>query len=355
MGASCAREWESDDMVRYANTAQVVEDMLEIIERHGQWREEEAKHLLSQSKCNKALDADAKSKILKRNCWKKGEEKLMYWGISYGSIPGQTFSAMHPERVSRVVIDGVLDPLDYYSGSWLKNLQDSDKIITSFCEYCYAAGPQRCPLWTGNSGADIEARLTDVMLSLKNDPIPVPSFGTRGPEVVTYGDALLQMLSAMYFPFAWAEKFFDVLLQLEAGNGTTIAYQKQAVQKAEVISEACEREGPFSDSCVSSTYISGMGPSQVVACMDAGGRSNFTKREFKGYLKELHEQSRWISTSWSRNRLNCVGSTVKPAWTFEGRGLSDWNLGVEMLTELQVRFMGIRRTQCLSLAIRMIL
>ena len=41
MGASCAREWESDDMVRYANTAQVVEDMVEIIERHGKaWRVE---------------------------------------------------------------------------------------------------------------------------------------------------------------------------------------------------------------------------------------------------------------------------------------------------------------------------
>jgi hypothetical protein len=79
---------------------------------------------------------------------------------------------------------------------------------------------------------------------------------------VTYGDALFRILSAICFPIAWAEDFFPILLELEAGNGTQIAYQKQEVQKAEVISAACERDGPFFDTCVSSTYIAFMGAFQ---------------------------------------------------------------------------------------------
>jgi len=46
LGASCSRKEDEYDMVRYVNTAQVVEDMVEIIERHGEWREDEAKRLM---------------------------------------------------------------------------------------------------------------------------------------------------------------------------------------------------------------------------------------------------------------------------------------------------------------------
>jgi len=35
---------------------------------------------------------------------------LNYWGISYGTVIGQTFASMFPERVGRVVLDGVVDP-----------------------------------------------------------------------------------------------------------------------------------------------------------------------------------------------------------------------------------------------------
>lgn len=339
MGASCSRQWEEEDMVRYVNTAQVVEDMVEIIERHGEWREEEARKILGRGHCHEGSSkSEGREEDAERTRWKKGEEKIMFWGISYGSVLGQTFASMQPERVSRLVIDGVLDPDDYYSGSWLRNLQNSDMIITKFCDYCYAAGPEKCPLYTGHSGADIEVRLENIMMNLKTNPIPVPALGTRGPEVVTYGDALLQMLTAMYFPFAWAEYFFDVLVELEARNGTRIAYQKQAVQKAEVVSETCKKAGPFSDTCVSSTYISGMGPNQAVSCMDAGGASNFTREDFKEYLATLKKQSKWISTSWSRNKLACVGYTVQPAWKFDGNKPTKLFLRKEILTDRRSNF-----------------
>lgn len=64
-----------------------------------------------------------------------------YWGLSYGTIIGQTFAQLYPTRVGRFVLDGVLDAEDYYAGLGLKNLQQADKAFSTFFEYCSKAGP----------------------------------------------------------------------------------------------------------------------------------------------------------------------------------------------------------------------
>jgi pimeloyl-ACP methyl ester carboxylesterase len=43
-----------------------------------------------------------------------GEDKLNFWGISYGTILGLTLAGMFPDRMGRVVLDSVVNPYDYY-------------------------------------------------------------------------------------------------------------------------------------------------------------------------------------------------------------------------------------------------
>ena len=63
----------NEHLGQYVSTASVVRDMVEIIERHGEWREKTAKEILSKSK-----DQDVAA-ILQRTAWRKGEEQLQYW------------------------------------------------------------------------------------------------------------------------------------------------------------------------------------------------------------------------------------------------------------------------------------
>lgn len=50
-----------------------------------------------------------------------GEDGLIrYWGYSYGTLLGATLSAMFPDKVDRVILDGNINPNDYYRGLYVK-------------------------------------------------------------------------------------------------------------------------------------------------------------------------------------------------------------------------------------------
>ncbi|MGD9961650.1 alpha/beta hydrolase [Nocardioides sp.] len=45
-----------------------------------------------------------------------GDDKLTYYGISYGTYLGQTYAAMYPDNIRALIIDGVLDPVAWATG-----------------------------------------------------------------------------------------------------------------------------------------------------------------------------------------------------------------------------------------------
>lgn len=74
MGASCQREGDENDMARYANTAQTANDMLEFVERHGDWREKMASVIMVAEN----VPPEEQMAIVERTARKKGEEKIQY-------------------------------------------------------------------------------------------------------------------------------------------------------------------------------------------------------------------------------------------------------------------------------------
>lgn len=77
---------DREEISKHMNTPVVVADMVEIIERHAEWRSKEAESLL-ESKQGQVSTAgkvgshtDSRESVLTRTQWRKGEEKLNYWG-----------------------------------------------------------------------------------------------------------------------------------------------------------------------------------------------------------------------------------------------------------------------------------
>ncbi|KAK6221354.1 hypothetical protein LQW54_001453 [Pestalotiopsis sp. IQ-011] len=323
LGASCARgEGEGEDgegILRHANTAQVVGDMVEIIEREGEWRAAEAERLVAESHLGD--DEELQSEIIQRTAYRPGEEKLQYWGMSYGTLIGSTFAALHPDKVGRVVLDGVVDPADHYAGAWLTQLLDSDKVVTKFSEYCFRAGSEKCPLYTEPSPSAVEDRFTAILMGLKDNPIPVVPPGA-GPEIITYGDVHLYLLSSIYFSFAAAETFWDMTTALEERNATAPALVDMALQKqarlvpAPTCDENDNNESRSQQLPCALPHNSMLGPNQAIGAMDINGTpASLNRTSFAAYLSELGAQSKWVSPSWARNKLSSLGyGSLRPAW-----------------------------------------
>ncbi len=74
------------DIRKYASTASVARDMVEIVERHGEWREKEAERLMSEGRTSPGRQFSKSAvevpEVLKHHV---GKEKLNYWGFSYGT------------------------------------------------------------------------------------------------------------------------------------------------------------------------------------------------------------------------------------------------------------------------------
>ncbi|RHW27394.1 alpha/beta hydrolase [Nocardioides immobilis] len=83
-----------------------------------------------------------------------GEEQVSYYGVSYGSLLGQTYAAMFPDRVRAMIVDGVLDPVEWTSGHdpglpmtyRLRSGRGSYEAITSVLNECDRVGRARCVL-----------------------------------------------------------------------------------------------------------------------------------------------------------------------------------------------------------------
>ena len=126
---------------RFMGTTSVARDMIEIIERHGEWREEIAEMTL---KARSDISSKQIQSIRARTIYTKNAEQLQYWGFSYGTVLGYTFASLYPDRVQRMIFDGIANFSDYRAGNWQSMLFDAERIIANFTRECELAGPERC-------------------------------------------------------------------------------------------------------------------------------------------------------------------------------------------------------------------
>ena len=98
---------EENSILRHLSTPAVAQDMLSIIDAWDAWRAETGQDVDDEEVIPEVQDPAGEA--LESTYSLNTKSKLVYWGFSYGTLLGATFAAMFPNRVGRVVLDGVVD------------------------------------------------------------------------------------------------------------------------------------------------------------------------------------------------------------------------------------------------------
>ena len=122
-----------------------------------------------------------------------GERQINFYGFSYGTYLGQVYATMFPQRVRRMVWDGVVNWRDVW---YEANLNQDVAFDRNMGIYFQWLADHDAVYHLGTTGAAVKARWYDMLAKTRQAPLG----GKIGPDEWT--DAFLQ---AGYYVYGWED------------------------------------------------------------------------------------------------------------------------------------------------------
>ncbi|KAF2666509.1 alpha/beta-hydrolase [Microthyrium microscopicum] len=151
-----------------------------------------------------------------------GQKDLVYWGFSYGTLLGQTYASLFPERSRRVIIDGVVNQFDWYENVFdAESLEDTDAVFGGFLDECIKAG-KNCSLSAlGKTKDELWHKILKRADELSEQPLSVyvnsTVYGSLDYEDIIYK----AIFPSLYKPANWYD-LADRLTKFLNGNATDL-------------------------------------------------------------------------------------------------------------------------------------
>jgi pimeloyl-ACP methyl ester carboxylesterase len=123
-----------------------------------------------------------------------GDEKLNYFGASYGTYIGATYAGLFPKHVGRMVLDGAVDPLADPHQVALDQTKGFEDALGAYLQYCIDQG--NCPL--GDTVDDGKQRLLDFFKQVDQEPL-----STSSGRDLTESAAFLGVVVPLYSRDSW--------------------------------------------------------------------------------------------------------------------------------------------------------
>ncbi|WP_223167579.1 alpha/beta fold hydrolase [Nonomuraea sp. SYSU D8015] len=139
-----------------------------------------------------------------------GDEKLNYFGLSYGTHLGAVYATHFPQNVGRFVLDAAFDPTVTFEERAVTQATGFDRAFEAFAKDCVA---QSCEL--GADPAAVEKTVEKLLDGLKDKPLKV------GNRELTYGLAQLAVITPLYAKATWPMLEQAVAAAIK-GNGTAL-------------------------------------------------------------------------------------------------------------------------------------
>jgi pimeloyl-ACP methyl ester carboxylesterase len=266
-----------------------------------------------------------------------GDDKLHYFGISYGTELGGVYAHLFPEKVGRAVFDAVVDPTKNGEQGSLAQAKGFQLALDNFAEDCVSKA-EECPV--GDSAQDVKDRIATLLKDLDRRPIP----GVF-PRELTQTAATNGIVQALYSQELW-EYLTQGLQQAYDGDGTVLMLLSDSMNGR-------SENGEYDNSTAAHTAIS---------CADAKPRYDAAYVERK--LPAFRAASALFGDAMAWGMIGCtdwavagaadhpdvsapgaapilvVGNTGDPATPYEGaRKMAD-ELGKGVGVELTYRGQG---------------
>ncbi len=97
-----------------------------------------------------------------------GAEQINYYGFSYGTMLGQVYATMFPDKVRRMVLDGVVDPRDWWYRANLNQDVAFQRNIETFFDW---VAKNDATYHLGTTGDDVEKRFYDLAAEFRKAPL----------------------------------------------------------------------------------------------------------------------------------------------------------------------------------------
>ncbi|KAJ7663541.1 Alpha/Beta hydrolase protein [Mycena rosella] len=233
-----------------------------------------------------------------------GFEKLQYYGISYGSVLGATFAALFPDKVERILIDGVLDADAWFSANLTIEATDTDKVLQTFFDSCAAAGPSLCAFYAPTPAA-IAARLAALTAAVRAHPVPVVTPTAYG--VVDYSLLRSALFTSFYVPYTLWAPLAQGLAALEAGDGAPLFSLLQTAP-------------PFACDCSADPVPFHLNNGEAITAIQCGDAVEVPDsiEELRAYVDNAAKTSEFVEFLVGGGRVSCSGWKVYRKDRFKG-------------------------------------
>ncbi len=223
-----------------------------------------------------------------------GFRKLNFYGTSYGTVLGTTLAVLFPDRIGRMVLDGVVDANAWWSVKTAAgSLEDADLVLEEIHQQCSDAGKERCPLWAPGGPTAIKERLLEANRRIKEAPLEVPGLGQ-----LTYPLWARSMFLLSYAPSIFAKTMTALAAQVLSG------VPGEEVRSVTTVS-MWEPEPPLVDP--NTGLVNGAEGLMMISCGDGNMRLPHVDDEIlKGFLRESAPVALFGGPSWVITQITCA-------------------------------------------------
>ncbi|MGY0018508.1 alpha/beta hydrolase [Streptomyces sp. cg35] len=282
-GVECEDDEQLDEYFQQDSTPDDTSEQTKLVDNikafNGACEKNSGKILPHVRTTDAARDMDLMRQVL-------GDDKLHYFGISYGTELGGVYAHLFPKNVGRAVFDGVVDPTQDAEQGSLGQAKGFQLALDNYAKDC-TSKVEDCPV--GDTPQDVKDKIAKLLEDLDDKPIP-----GIFPRDLTQTAATNGIAQSLYSQDFW-EYLTEGLQQAYDGDGKVLMLLSDSMNGR-------NEDGKYSNIQAANVSIN---------CAD--DKPRYTTKDVEAKLPEFRAASPLFGDYLAWGMLGCTGWAVDGA------------------------------------------